>query len=347
MKISYRKEIAMINHSYKAYVVEKGEDGSFSGEIQDKTISELPSGDITVRVEYSSLNYKDALSATGNRAVTKTYPHTPGIDAAGIVEESNAESIPEGTPVIVTSYDLGMNTPGGFGQYIRVPADWVVPLPPGLSLMESMICGTAGFTAGLSVLKLTASVKPEQGPIVVTGATGGVGSVAVAILSKLGYTVSGVSGKPDAKDFLGPLGVDKIIGRKAFLENTDRPLLKPLWAGAVDTVGGDPLATAIKSTHPLGVVTCCGNVASPQLPITVFPFILRGVSLMGVNSQGCPMNIRKIVWENLSHDWKFDGLERICQEIPLQKLGDRIEAILKSRSLGRTVVRLDQTSVVA
>ena len=337
----------MKNDYFKAYVVEESDDGSFYGEVQDKTISELPPGDVTVRVQYSSLNYKDALSATGNRAVTKVYPHTPGIDAAGIVEESDTESIPKGSPVIVTSYDLGMNTPGGFGQYIRVPADWVVPLPTGLTLKESMIFGTAGFTAGLCVLKLTASVKPEHGPIVVTGGTGGVGSVAVAILSKLGYAVSAVSGKPNAKDFLGPLGVDKIIGREAFLENSKRPLLKPLWAGAVDTVGGEPLATAIKSTRPLGVVTCCGNAASPELPITVFPFILRGVSLMGVNSQSCPMDIRKNVWGKLSHDWKFDGLLRIFQEISLLELRDNIDTILKGRLLGRTVVRLDQTAVEA
>jgi acrylyl-CoA reductase (NADPH) len=335
-----RKDITMMNQHFKAYVVEERDDGSFFGEIQDKRVDQLPPGDVTVRVRYSSLNYKDALSATGNRAVTKTYPHTPGIDAAGIVEESATESIPEGTPVIVTSYDLGMNTPGGFGEYIRVPADWVVPLPTGLSLRESMIFGTAGFTAGLCVSKLTASVKPEHGPIVVTGATGGVGSVAVAILSKLGYAVSGVSGKPTAKDFLGPLGIDKIIGRAAFMENSDRPLLKPIWAGAVDTVGGDPLATAIKSTHPLGVVTCCGNAASPKLPITVFPFILRGVSLMGVNSQGCPMDIRKNVWEKLSHDWKFDGLDSVCREIALAELPDRIDVILKGGAWGRTVVRL-------
>ena len=337
----------MKNDYFKAYVVEESDDGSFYGEVQDKTISKLPPGDVTVRVQYSSLNYKDALSATGNRAVTKVYPHTPGIDAAGIVEESDTENIPKGSPVIVTSYDLGMNTPGGFGQYIRVPADWVVPLPTGLTLKESMIFGTAGFTAGLCVLKLTASVKPEHGPIVVTGGTGGVGSVAVAILSKLGYAVSAVSGKPNAKDFLGPLGVDKIIGREAFLENSKRPLLKPLWAGAVDTVGGEPLATAIKSTRPLGVVTCCGNAASPELPITVFPFILRGVSLMGVNSQSCPMDIRKNVWGKLSHDWKFDGLLKIFQEISLLELRENIDTILKGRLLGRTVVRLDQTAVEA
>lgn len=335
----------MLNQDFKAYVVEERDDGGFYGEVQDKTINELPPGDVTVRVQYSSLNYKDALSATGNRAVTKSYPHTPGIDAAGIVMESKTERFSQGTPVIVTSYDLGMNTPGGFGQVIRVPADWVVPLPTGLSLRESMIFGTAGFTAGLSLLKLTASVKPEHGPIVVTGGTGGVGSVAVAILSKLGYSVSAVSGKPNANDFLGPLGVDKIISREAFLENSKRPLLKPLWAGAVDTVGGEPLATAIKSTHPLGVVTCCGNAASPELPITVFPFILRGVSLMGVNSQSCPMNIRKNTWEKLSRDWKFDGLERICREISHKELSDRIENILKGRLLGRTVVRIDGADV--
>jgi acrylyl-CoA reductase (NADPH) len=178
----------------------------FPGNLKERTIDQLPPGEVTVRVEYSSLNYKDALSATGNRGVTKAYPHTPGIDAAGIVEKSRVDGIREGTPVIVTSYDLGMNTPGGFGQYIRVPADWVVPLPSGLSLKESMIFGTAGFTAALSLLKLTEAVRPDQGPIVVTGATGGVGSVAAAILAKLGYAVWAVSGKANAKDFLEPLG---------------------------------------------------------------------------------------------------------------------------------------------
>jgi len=337
----------MKNLSFNAYVVEENEDGSFSGNIKERTIDQLPPGEVTVRVEYSSLNYKDALSATGNRAVTKTYPHTPGIDAAGIVAESTADSIREGTPVIVTSYDLGMNTAGGYGQYIRVPADWVVPLPPGLSLKESMIFGTAGFTAALSLLKLTEAVKPAQGPIVVTGATGGVGSVAAAILAKLGYAVSAVSGKPTAKAFLGPFGVKEIIERKVFLENKDRPLLKPIWAGAVDTVGGDLLANAIKSTQPMGVVTCCGNAASPELPITVFPFILRGVSLMGVNSQSCPMDIRKRAWEKLSHEWKFDRLEQICREIPLRGLSDGIATILKGGLTGRTVVRLGETADTA
>ena len=337
----------MENCVYKAYVVREKEDGNFHGEVTDKNIDGLPAGDVLVRVKFSSLNYKDALSATGNRAVTQRYPHTPGIDAAGIVAESRVKSIPEGTSVIVTSYDLGMNTPGGFGEYIRVPAGWVVPLPSGLSLKESMIFGTAGFTAGLSLLKLTAAVKPAQGPILVTGATGGVGSVAAAILSKLGYAVSAVSGKPDAKDFLEPLGVKNIIERKGFLENTDRPLLKPLWAGVVDTVGGDLLAAAIKSTRPLGVVTCCGNAASPELPITVYPFILRGVALMGVNSQGCPMEIRKKAWSRLSGDWKFEGLQWISREISLSELDENIRAILKGGLRGRTVVRTDLANVAA
>lgn len=333
----------MKNQSFKAYVVKENEDGSFSGDVKDRNIHQLPPGDVTVRVKYSSLNYKDALSATGNRGVTKTYPHTPGIDAAGIVEESDVESVPEGAEVIVTSYDLGMNTPGGFGQFIRVPSDWVVPLPSGLNLRESMIYGTAGFTAGLCVLKLTAFLKPEDGPIVVTGGTGGVASVATAILSGLGYAVYAVSGKPNASDFLRPLGVKKVLDRRSFLENTDQPLLKTRWAGAVDTVGGDLLATAIKSTQPLGVVTCCGNAASAELPITVFPFILRGVSLMGVNSQSCPMDIRKKTWEKLSNEWKFDGLGEIWREISLDQLSDGIRTILKGGMTGRTVVRLDHS----
>jgi len=333
----------MTNHPFKAYVVQENSDGGFTGNLQERTIDQLPPGEVTVRVEYSSLNYKDALSATGNRGVTKAYPHTPGIDAAGTVEVSRVDGIREGTPVIVTSYDLGMNTPGGFGQYIRVPADWVVPLPPGLSLKESMIFGTAGFTAALSLLKLTQAVTPEQGPILVTGATGGVGSVAAAILAKLGYEVWAVSGKASAKDFLEPFGVKNVIERTAFLKDTDRPLLKPMWAGAVDTVGGEPLATAIKSTQPLGVVTCCGNAASHQLPITVFPFILRGVSLMGVNSQSCPMEVRKKAWEKLSHEWKFDGLNEICREISLSGLSEGIETILKGGLTGRTVIRLHET----
>ncbi len=334
-------EKTMKNATYKALVVEETSNKVFTKHINDVAIKDLPAGDVLVRVKYSSLNYKDALSANGNRAVTKNYPHVPGIDAAGIVEQSAKADFHEGEQVIVTSYDLGMNTSGGFGQYIRVPASWVVKRPPSLSMKESMIFGTAGFTAGLSVHKLTATIKPEHGEILVTGATGGVGCIAVGILSKLGYSVTAVSGKADAGGLLKTLGVKEIISRQAFLEGANRPLLKASWAGVVDTVGGELLATAIKSTKPLGIVSCCGNVASPELPINVFPFILRGVTLVGIDSQNCDKTIREQIWAKLATDWKFAALDNIHKEISLVELPDEIERILAGQQKGRIVVNLD------
>ncbi len=331
------REEKMENIRYKAFIVEETSDKTFSHAVKDMTTKDLPQGDILIRVNYSSLNYKDALSASGNRGVTRKYPHTPGIDAAGIVEQSQVPGFKKGDPVIVTSYDLGMNTAGGFGQYIRVPADWVVPLPKGLSLEQSMILGTAGFTAAMSVKGLISGVTPAQGPILVTGATGGVGSLACAILIKLEYTVDAISGKPDTL-FLEGLGVREVISRDAFLEKTDPPILKPKWAGVIDTVGGDILATAIKSTDYRGIVTCCGNVASPNLPINVFPFILRGVSLLGIDSQHCPMPLRQTVWKHLSTDWKPDALESMSTRVSLEELSPSIGQILKGQLKGRTLV---------
>lgn len=331
----------MDNLSYKALIVEEPEKNKFIRQIKNANINNLPDGDVLIRVNYSSLNYKDALSATGNRGVTKQYPHTPGVDAAGVVEESRIDTVKKGERVIVTSYDLGMNTAGGFGQYIRVPGEWVVKLPKGLSLKESMIFGTAGFTAGMSIFKLARTIRPEHGDILVTGATGGVGSLAAGMLSHLGYSVTAVSGKTDTT-LLNKLGVKNIIARNDFLENTKPPILKTQWAGAIDTVGGEILATAIKSTKLDGVVTCCGNVASPDLPISVFPFILRGVSLLGIDSQHCPMKFRSKVWEKLATDWKFDMLESIYDEIFLDQLNDKIERILKGELKGRTLINLNQ-----
>ncbi len=330
----------MDNFSYKALIVEEPEKNNFVRQIKNANINDLPKGDVLIRVLYSSLNYKDALSATGNRGVTRQYPHTPGIDAAGIVEESLVDTIKKGEKVIVTSYDLGMNTSGGFGQYIRVPKDWVVKLPDGLDLKQSMIFGTAGFTAGMSIFKLIQTIRPEHGDILVTGATGGVGSLASGILSHLGYCVTAVSGKTDTS-LLNNLGVKTIISRNDFLENTNPPILKPQWAGVIDTVGGEILATAIKSTKQDGIVTCCGNVASPDLPINVFPFILRGISLLGIDSQHCPMAFRSKVWKNLATDWKFDYLDSIYEEIVLDQLNDKIQLILKGELKGRTLVNLD------
>ncbi len=330
----------MDKFAYRALIVEQIKKNEFSRQIKEASINDLPDNDVLIRVNYSSLNYKDALSAIGNRGVTKTYPHTPGIDAAGIVEESRVDSIKKGEKVVVTSYDLGMNTKGGFGQYICVPADWVVKLPQGLSLKQSMILGTAGFTAGMSIFKLTQTIKPKHGGILVTGATGGVGSIVVAILSHLGYSVTAVSGKTDTT-LLDKLGVNKTINREDFLKNITSPILKPQWAGAIDTVGGQILATAIKSIKPDGIVTCCGNVASPDLPINVFPFILRGVSLLGIDSQNCPMEYRLKIWEKLATDWKFLLLESIYNEIFLGDLDNKIDLILKGKLKGRTLVNLD------
>lgn len=328
--------------TFKALVVEAGEDKTYLRKIKEKRIDELPDGDVLIHVNYSSLNYKDALSAIGNKGVTRSYPHTPGIDAAGTVVESRTAAFKSGDPVLITGYDLGMNTDGGFGQYVRVPAAWVVPLPKGLSLKESMIYGTAGFTAGMSVFFLTERVKPENGPVLVTGATGGVGSVSIALLAKMGYTVTAVTGKLNEEAFLKDIGAAQVIDRTQAVDTKGSLLLKGHWAGVVDTVGGEILATAIKSTQLLGTVTCCGNAASADLPLTVFPFILRGIRLIGVDSQNCPMDIRLKVWQHLAGNWKIDNLNGLCKEIALDGLNENIDLILKGLQKGRVVVRLGE-----
>ena len=327
--------------SFKAMVVAESGEKTFTREITTKSVDDLPAGDVLIRVHYSSLNFKDALSATGNKGVTRKYPHTPGIDAAGVVEESSDSRFSSGQQVIVTSYDLGMNTSGGFGEYIRVPADWVVPKPDSLSLKEAMIYGTAGYTAGLSVNALAHTVKPEAGEVLVTGASGGVGSMAVAILSKLGYQVVAVSGKTSAKDFLTQLGAREVIDRSEVWDESGRPVLKSRWAGVIDTVGGNILGTAIKSTNYNGTVTCCGMVASPEIPMSVFPFILRNVRLLGIDSQNTPMPLRQQIWDKLAGEWKLEHLDQILtNEIGLDQLESYIQSILKGEIAGRTVVDL-------
>ncbi|MBW1991203.1 MAG: YhdH/YhfP family quinone oxidoreductase [Deltaproteobacteria bacterium] len=331
----------MSSKTFKALVVTETPDQRYLREIKERTLDELPPGEVLVKVKYSSLNYKDALSAIGNKGVTKQYPHTPGIDAAGVVEESSSPDFKPGEEVIVTSYDLGMNTPGGFGQYIRVPAAWVVKRPEGLTLRESMIFGTAGFTAALSVLRLLqAGLTPERGTVLVSGATGGVGSIAVSLLAREGFKVAAVSGKPEAKAYLTELGAKEVITPEEATDTSGRPLLKARWAGSVDTVGGPILATTLKSTALGGVVTCCGNAASPELPLTVYPFILRGVTLIGIDSQNCPMNLRVQVWNRLAGDWHLEHLERLATETGLEGLSEQIDLMLSRRHRGRTVVRL-------
>jgi len=330
----------MIQDKFKALVVEEQND-QFIRSIKTNSTDELPIGDLLIKVHYSSLNYKDALSATGNKGVTKNYPHTPGIDAVGIVVESNNSNFSENEKVIVTSYDLGMNTSGGFGQYIRVPAEWVVKLPNGMSMKEAMIIGTAGLTAGMSVYKLTEQVKPDSGKIVVSGATGGVGTLSVAMLAKLGYEVVAISGKEQEHDFLLKLGASEVILRKDFETEEKSPLLKSIFAGGIDTVGGPILENIIKSTKESGIVTCCGNVASVKLNLTVFPFILRGISLIGIDSQHYPMSIRKVIWNKLANDWKPEKMMDIYTEISLEELNDKIDLILKGKLKGRTIINLN------
>ena len=331
----------MLNKSYQALVVEENPAGIFAKGLRTRNTTDLPPGELLIRVHYSSLNYKDALSASGNRGVTRLYPHVPGIDAAGTVEESSSPDYRPGDQVIATGFDLGMNTPGGFGQYIRIPAAWALPCPESLTLRESMIYGTAGFTAAQSVAKLrNHPVLPQSGRILVTGATGGVGSVAVAILAKLGYRVTAVSGKSDAAGFLTGLGAEKILAREQAADTTGRLLLKEKWAGVIDTVGGEILVTAIKSTEYGGAVTCCGNVASPTLSLSVYPFILRGVSLLGIDSAKCPRHIRQKIWQKLAGEWRLADLDSLAVECRLSELPENVDLMLQGRLTGRVVINL-------
>jgi acrylyl-CoA reductase (NADPH) len=330
-----------MNDSYQALVIEEVTPGIYAGEIRARKISELPNADVLIRVHYSSLNYKDALSASGNRGVTRRYPHVPGIDAAGTVVESSSPGFKAGDRVIASGFDIGMNTPGGFGQFIRVPAGWVVRCPSNLSLREAMIYGTAGFTAAQSVERLVSfPIAAAQGKVLVTGATGGVGSIAIALLSHLGYRVSAVSGKSDAQEFLTNLGAKEIISRQQATDSSGKLLLKEKWAAVVDTVGGEILATAIKSTSYNGVVTCCGNAASADLPLSVYPFILRGVSLLGIDSAKCPVHIRERIWQKLAGEWRMKNLDSLAAECRLSELPALIERMLLGRQTGRVIVNL-------
>jgi len=331
----------MINNksTFKAFRVEE-ENEKFISTVKEIPFETVAEGEVLIKVHYSSLNYKDALSASGNKGVTRNFPHTPGIDAVGTIVSTTSDQFSVEEKVIVTSYDLGMNTDGGFAEYVKVPASWVVKLPKNLSMKEAMIIGTAGLTAGMSVLRLVETVKPEDGTIVVSGATGGVGSVSVMILNKLGYKVAAITGKEAEKQYLLDLGATEVILRKDFEELQKRPLLKPIYAGAIDTVGGVILENMIKSVNPLGVVTACGNAASIKLELTVFPFILRGVSLIGIDSQNYPMKYREQVWNKLAEAWKLDNLETNATTITMNELSEKLELMLKGKLKGRTVLKL-------
>lgn len=326
---------------FKAFVVREQQEGVFTRKIEPKKISELPDGEVLIQVKYAALNYKDALSASGHKGISKTYPHVPGVDACGIVVQSKTEDFQEGDQVIVTSYDFGMNTSGGFQEYIRVPAAWPVKLPHGLSLEESMILGTGGFTAALSLFKMEqCGQEPSMGPILVTGSTGGVGSMAVAILAINNYEVIAASGKVSAHDYLKELGATKIVDRKDVDDKSGKPLLRSQWAGAIDTIGDNTLATCIKACGRNGSIAVCGLVASPKLETTVYPFILNGINVLGIETAETPRNIRLKIWELLANKWKpSNHLENIKKIIDLEQLEEYIERMIAGNSKGRVVVK--------
>ena len=326
--------------SFRAYWVEE-QDGGYRGSVVERALDDLPDGEVLIEVRYSSLNYKDGLSASGNRGVTRHYPHTPGIDAAGVVLEGSGPDFAPGDSVVVIGFDLGMNTPGGFGQRIRVPSGWVVALPDGLSLRESMRLGTAGFTAALAVHKLEAhGMVPGQGLVLVTGATGGVGSVGVKLLAQLGYEVAAVSGKAERHGWLRELGATEVLTREQAREGADKPLLRETYAGAIDTVGGEILFNAVKSLKYGCSLAACGLVDSPAIPATVLPFLLRHVNLLGIDSVQLPLEQKREIWEKLAGPWKMN-LAALEEALTLEALPEAIERILAGRMVGRGLVALD------
>ena len=328
--------------TFKALESSKEEDQNTLS-IIEKNIDNLPDGDILIKVSYSSLNYKDALSATGSPGVTKNYPHTPGIDAVGRVQESSDSAFKEGDAVIVTGYDLGMNTAGGFGQYIRVPAHWVIKLPNGLNEIEAMSLGTAGLTAGLSIQaleKYSCTTGFEGSKSIVTGSTGGVGSIAVMLLSKLGSEVTAVTGKNTQKSFLENLGASEVISREELSEMTRLPMGKPIWDLGVDVVSGNTLSLLLSSLKPGGAVACSGLVGGPSFESSIFPFILRGNALLGIDSVEIPLSQKEEVWKNFASDWKLD-LSKLVKEVPLEGLENEINSILQGGQVGRVLVNLN------
>ncbi len=325
--------------AFRAFRVEKNDSG-FVRSVIERNVEDLPEGDVLIDVQYSSLNYKDALSATGNPGVTRVFPHTPGIDAAGSVLASTDTRFAEGDAVVVIGFDLGMGTSGGFAERIRVPANWVVKLPEGLTARESMLIGTAGFTAAECVQKLEqAGMTPDSGPILVTGATGGVGSVAVKLLATLGYEVAAVTGKPEQHDWLRSLGASKLLTREAAAEGAEKPLLAERWGGVVDTVGGDILFNGVKSLRYGCSLAACGLVAAPQFGASVLPFILRHVNLLGIDSVQLPLPQKTQIWSRLATDWKLD-LSELEETLSLHDLSAAIDRILAGQMVGRGLVDL-------
>lgn len=326
-------------NTFSCFLVTKSADGQISRSVVSRPASELPPGELLVRVSYSSLNYKDALAASGHPGVVRKFPHVPGIDAAGFVVESASPRFAAGDEVIVTGFELGADRWGGYAELIRVQADWAMKPPTGISLRENMIFGTAGFTAAMCVEAIELQgIQPSAGDVVVTGASGGVGSVAVGLLAKRGFRVVAVSGKPQTTEMLKKLGAAEVMPREAVVDQSAKPVLNARWAAAVDTVGGETLATIVRSTKPRGCVAACGLVGGTDLPLTIYPFILRGVTLAGIDSVWYPIQRRAAIWSMLTSA-KLP-LESLVTEVSLDELEPKIQDILAGKIVGRVIVKV-------
>ncbi|MBM7692734.1 putative YhdH/YhfP family quinone oxidoreductase [Peribacillus deserti] len=330
-----------MNESFKALIVDKT-DEIFSVEVKNITFEELPKEGVLIKVSYSSINYKDGLASIPEGKIVRSYPFIPGIDLAGTVVSSNDPRFKEGDQVIATSYEIGVSHFGGYSEYARIPGDWIVHLPDNLTLKEAMAFGTAGFTAALSIQRLEDNgLTPEKGKVLVTGATGGVGSIAVSMLSKLGYTVVASTGKESEKEYLQSIGAKEIISREDVNSGKIKVLDKQLWAGAVDPVGGTTLSSILSKMHYNGSVAVSGLTGGTDVPTTVFPFILRGINLLGIDSVYCPMDVRQKVWSRMAGDLKPDVLlNSIQNEITLEELPGHLPVILRGEARGRTVVKI-------
>ncbi|QDU97807.1 oxidoreductase [Lignipirellula cremea] len=326
--------------AFRCFLVRQG-DKYPSGAVEQQTVNDLPPGEVLVRVAFSSLNYKDAMAATGDRGVARKLPLAPGIDLAGEVVASTSSHFEPGDSVFATGYELGVTHWGGWSEYARVPADWLMKLPAGMSAKETMTFGTAGLTAAQCVLALVEhGVKPEDGDIVVTGATGGVGSYAIGFLHRLGYRVTAVSGKPEASGWLTELGASSLLGRQEMERDPKPPLLSARWAGAVDTVGGQTLVNILRETSLNGCVAACGMAGGGKLEMTVFPFILRGVTLAGVGTAYCSRARREQVWGLLAGDWKPNDIENGVKTVTLDTVFAEVEKMLQGQHQGRTLIDL-------
>jgi len=325
--------------NFRALITSENDDGKFENNIVQKSINELPEGDMLIKVEYSSLNYKDALSASGNKGVTKKYPHTPGIDAAGVVEKSSNSNFPKNTSVIVSGYDLGMNTDGGFGEYIRVPYSWVVKTPLSFSTEEAMAIGTAGLTAGLSVKVLQEKSKIRNKSILISGGTGGVGSIAIKLLYHLGANITAITGKKNKFSYLKNLGAKNILDRDEFIKSTRLPMSKGIYDLAIDVSGGKTLSAILASMKYNGLIVCCGNVGGANFETSVFPFILRSNRLIGIDSAFKPINEKAQIWNLFSDEWSLPNLKELYRLVSLEDIPLEIKKTLNGQQIGRVVLK--------